>query len=90
MSYNYPIQGTGAEAMKLATIFFFKYLRENSLLFKVLIVNLVHDEILVEVPKKLAEVIKPVIKDCMERAGNLFCKIIPLEATPIITPYWTH
>jgi len=90
MSYNYPIQGTGAEVMKLATIFFFKYLYDNRLLFKVLIPNLVHDEILVETPKEFASVLKSVIKDCMERAGDVFCKTIPLEATPIITPFWAH
>ena len=90
MSLNYPIQGTSAEITKIATIYFFKYLIENNLLFKVLIVNLIHDEILLEVPKEMAESISIVLKQCMEKAGNIFCKTVKLEATPLITDFWEH
>lgn len=81
---------TGAEMMKIASILFFNYLIENDLLFKVLMVNLIHDEILIESPKELAEECSIKLKECMEKAGTFFCDIIPVKATPVITPYWTH
>lgn len=90
MALNYPIQGTGAEMMKMAAILFFKYLVEHDLLFKVYIVNLIHDEILVETPKELALELKPVLQDCMEKAGSYFCKTIPVKANPVISNHWTH
>lgn len=90
MALNYPIQGTGAEMMKMAAILFFKYLVEHDLLFKVYIVNLIHDEILIETPKELALELKPVLQDCMEKAGSYFCKTVPIKANPVISNHWTH
>lgn len=90
LALNSPIQGTSAEITKIAAIYFFNYLIENKLLFKVFIVNLIHDEILIEAPKNLAEELAKVLKLCMERAGDIFCKTIKLEASPVITEYWVH
>jgi len=90
MSLNYPIQGSSADITKLAGIFFFRYLRENDLLFKVLLPNVVHDEWIVECPEELAETIAPVLKDCMEKAGDVFCKTVKLKADPMITKQWQH
>ena len=41
---NFPIQGTSAVIFKLASIYLFKYLRENDLLFKVKLCIPAHDE----------------------------------------------
>jgi DNA polymerase I-like protein with 3'-5' exonuclease and polymerase domains len=90
LACNYPIQNESAEITKIAGIKFFKWILENNLFKTVKISNLVHDEIMVECPKHMAEEISVKLKESMEVAGNYFCKIIPLTATPEITNYWTH
>jgi DNA polymerase-1 len=90
MSLNYPIQGSSADITKLAGVYFFRYLRENNLIFKVLLPNVVHDEWIVEAPEEIASEISKVLQDCMERAGDVFCKVVKLKAEPQITKYWQH
>jgi DNA polymerase-1 len=90
MSLNYPIQGTSADITKLAGIYFFEYLEKNNLIFKVLLPNVVHDEWIVECPKDLSEELSKVLQDCMERAGDVFCKTIKLRAEPCVTLNWKH
>lgn len=90
MSLNYPIQGSSADITKLAGIYFFKYLLENNLLFKVLLPNVVHDEWIVEAPVELSTEISTVLQACMEKAGDVFCKTIKLKAEPCITFNWKH
>jgi DNA polymerase-1 len=90
MSLNYPIQGTSADITKLAGIYFFKYLVENNLVFKVKLPNVVHDEWIVEAPEDMAKNISKVLQECMERAGDVFCKTIKLRAEPCITRFWKH
>ena len=87
---NYPIQGTSADITKMAGVFLFRYLIEYDLLFKVFMPNVVHDEILLDCPKEIAEEIAIVLKTCMEGAGDKFCQVIKLTADPVITDYWTH
>jgi DNA polymerase-1 len=90
MSLNYPIQGTSADITKLAGIYFFEYLEKNNLIFKVLLPNVVHDEWIVECPKDLSEELSKVLQDCMEKAGDVFCKTIKLRAEPCVTLNWKH
>jgi len=90
LALNYPIQGSGAEVTKLAGTYLFDYILENNLFNIVKISNLVHDEILCECPKDKAEELSKTLKECMERAGDKFCKTIKLEATPKITTQWEH
>jgi len=103
MSLNYGIQGESAEITKLACVYFWtKYLVPNNLLFKVLIVNIIHDEILIETPEKIAQQAAAQLEKAMEiaqqaaaqlekamvDAGAKFCKRVPLKADPCIAPYW--
>jgi len=90
MSLNYPIQGSSADITKLAGVYFFRYLVKNNLVFKVLLPNVVHDEWIVEAPKEMAESLSDVLKECMEKAGDLFCQTIKLKADPVVTFYWEH
>lgn len=90
MSLNYPIQGSSADITKLAGVYFFKYLLENNLLFKVLLPNVVHDEWIVEAPVELSTEISTVLQACMEKAGDVFCKTIKLKAEPCVTLNWKH
>jgi DNA polymerase-1 len=90
MSLNYPVQGSSADITKLAGIYFFRYLRENNLLFTVKMPNVVHDEWIVECPEAMASTISKVLQDCMEKAGEIFCKTVKLSAEPMITKEWKH
>lgn len=90
MSLNYPIQGTSATITKLAVVYFFRWIREQNLLNKVLIVNIVHDEIMLEVNNNMARICSDKLKECMELAGSHYCKIIPLKADPKIVSFWMH
>lgn len=87
---NYPIQGSSADITKTAGILFFKWIEENNLLFKVLIPNFVHDEIVTECPIEISKKVANKLKECMEEAGTYFCKTIPLKAEPCIDFKWTH
>jgi DNA polymerase I-like protein with 3'-5' exonuclease and polymerase domains len=84
------IQGEAANITKLASIYFYNYIIENQLWGIVKIIHVVHDEVLIEYPKELKESIEPVLKDCLERAGKVFCKRIPLTATPATGKHWIH
>ena len=84
------IQGSSADITKLAGIYFFRYLIEKGLVFKVLMPNVVHDEWIVESPKELAEEMKNKLQECMEDAGKVFCKVVKLKADPMVTTHWQH
>ena len=89
MSLNYGIQGESAEITKLACVYFWsKYLVPNNLLFKVLIVNIIHDEVLVETPEEIAQQTAAQLEKAMVDAGAKFCKRVPLKADPCIEKYW--
>jgi DNA polymerase I-like protein with 3'-5' exonuclease and polymerase domains len=90
MSLNYPIQGTSADITKLAGVYFFRYLVANNLVFTVKMPNVVHDEWIVECPENMAEVIKNKLQECMEEAGEVFCKVVKLKAEPMVTHQWQH
>lgn len=89
-SMNYPIQGSAGEQTKLSLVYLYKYLKEHYLLNTVLIVNLIHDEVLLECPEDIAEQMAKVLQDCMEQAALKYCKTIKLTATPVIDTLWRH
>lgn len=87
---NYPIQSIAASMTKLALIILYNHICENKLWGIVKIVNVIHDEIVIECPKHLAEKYKKVLIDCMILAGTKFCKIIPIEADAQVGLSWEH
>lgn len=89
MSLNYPIQGESAEISKLSAIYFWQdYLLPNNLLFKVKFINAVHDENLVECSEVIGEEVSNAMVTAMEKAGDKFCKRVPLRAEPAIETFW--
>ena len=84
------IQGTSAEMSKLAGIDFFRWIVENDLFNTVKMCVPLHDEWVVECPKNLSEEAFVILKDSMEDAGKVFCKRIPIYATPVIGDKWDH
>lgn len=95
-SINYRIQGTGSMCLRVSLINFFKYLRDNNLLFKVLITVIPYDEINCEAPKEIADQIAKVLYNCMVKAGAYFCTRCKLDADISRLPsgelpdYWIH
>ena len=87
---NYPIQGSSADVTKLAMIYFFRYIMDNNLFGKLYMCNVIHDEIVVECKESKAEKVAKILKNCMERAGDKFCKTVPLTAEPCIEDFWNH
>jgi DNA polymerase-1 len=88
MALNYPIQGTAADMTKLAVVYFFKEIKLKGLLGHVKFVNIVHDEINIEVRESHTEEVCLLLKECMERAGNRFCTIIPIKAEIEVAKFW--
>lgn len=89
-SYNFPVQGSGADITKYAAIMIFNYILKNNYFKLVKIVNIVHDEILVECPEELTEEISKVVKDSMVKAGERFFTRVPLDASCDVGKYWIH
>ncbi len=84
---NYPIQGTGADLLKLAVLMFDVELRKHRLDAK--LVNLVHDEIVVECPSEIAKEVKECLERAMETAGKVALRDIPVEAESTISESWS-
>lgn len=89
-SLNYPIQGGSSSITKIAGILLFDWIKSNNMIDKVLISNIVHDEFIIECPKNIADTASRAVKDCMEKAGSYYCKLVPLKASPVITNHWEH
>ncbi len=89
LSTNYLIQGTAALQTKVAGILFYIYLYERNLLGTVKVVNIIHDEYVVECPKEMAEEIKVALVDCMVKGGDYFMDIIPMAADAHIDTKWS-
>jgi DNA polymerase I-like protein with 3'-5' exonuclease and polymerase domains len=90
MAQNYPIQGSSSSITKLAAYYFYKDMQKKNLLFRVLISNQIHDEILVECPIDISKEVANSLIRCMEYAGSIFCKTIKLKADYKITDKWEH
>lgn len=90
MALNYPIQGSSAEITKLACIYIFDFILKHKLQKIVKFSNVIHDEILLECPEEMAKELSKVVEECMIRAGNVYCKIVPLKADIKICKYWNH
>lgn len=71
---NTPIQGTAADIMKIAMIKVFNKIKSEGLEAK--IVLQVHDEMMIEVPKKEIEQVKTILKEAMETATELKVPLI--------------
>ena len=71
---NTPIQGTAADIMKIAMIKVYQEIKKRKLESK--IVLQVHDEMMIEVPKKEIDEIKEILKTSMETAADLKVPLI--------------
>jgi len=83
---NYPIQGTGADILKLSVLLFDMYISKEGVSAKV--VNLVHDEIVVECRKEDAEKVRDILERAMREAGRYALKRVPVEVESVISEVW--
>ena len=87
---NYPIQGTGADLMRISIIRCYKHFQKNGLLHKVKMLSSIHDELNFEVPGKPGEPefdkIVNEIKQIMEFTPQKF--IVPIVADVTVGPSW--
>jgi DNA polymerase-1 len=81
---NTPIQGTCGDILKKAI----QYLMEGLRPYEARIINLVHDEIVIEVVEHQAAIVKEIVKAEMIRAGKDFLKTVPVEVDLTIDQIW--
>lgn len=88
-SQNYPIQGACASIVKLACILFRRWMQRNGLWNIVKIVNIIHDEIVIECKRWVAPKVRKELIKCMHSAGNVF-STVPMEVEAAISIFWEH
>ncbi len=82
---NMPIQGTSADITKLALA----HLRQALLAHPdTLLVNTVHDEIVLECPLPKAPLIAELLRTHMSRAGAEILRHTPLSVDVVLSPTW--
>lgn len=82
---NMPIQGTSADILKRALRLIHDELRGTS----GKLVNIVHDEIVLECDQNDAAPISDRLKNAMVSAGREFVKAVPIDVNLAISPDWT-
>jgi len=81
---NTPIQGTCGDILKLAL-----HLLEKSLMpYHVFILNLVHDEAIVECSQDSIITVKEIVRSCMINAGKTFLPTVPVEVDMLVDDVW--
>lgn len=83
---NAPIQGTGADILKTALGNLVVQLKDKP----VFLCNVVHDEIVLEAPKEIAEEVAQILKNIMESAGKAYLTDIPCPVDVFTVDYWCH
>jgi DNA polymerase I-like protein with 3'-5' exonuclease and polymerase domains len=81
---NTPIQGSSADILKRALRLLHDKLRGTN----ACIVNMIHDEIVVEADAAQAEEIGKVVEDAMCRAGEEYVKKVPVKVETEIADAW--
>src|SRR2546421_1501620 len=82
---NAPIQGTSADILKRALRLLSDELRETS----AQIVNIIHDEIVVEVDEGEAEAVAAKVEHAMVAAGEEYLQTVPVKVESQIASEWT-
>jgi DNA polymerase I-like protein with 3'-5' exonuclease and polymerase domains len=83
---NAPIQGTNADMTKLALVYIREEFKKRGL--DAMLVNTVHDEIVVECAEEIAEEIAKLVHDCMVKAGTYYLTTVPVEVECGVADFW--
>ncbi len=91
---NTPIQGTAGDMTKTALILIRNKLLQNGIIpfgdAPIKIVNVIHDEIVIEALIEFTELAVKILQESMETAGNYFVNRVNMSAKPVISKYWNH
>jgi len=82
---NFPIQGTNADITKRALVLMYGPLRE----FNAMVVNCIHDEIVVEASQDSAQEVATTVERLMIQAGAETLKTVPVAVNTVIADSWT-
>jgi len=85
---NLPFQGTGASVTKRAICGIHKSIKEGQ--YDAAIINVIHDEVLVEVHIDEAEDVAKIVKAKMIQAFNYYAPSVPMVVETTIADHWTH
>jgi DNA polymerase-1 len=88
MSLNYPIQGCSASMTKIACIYVYREIERLKAYNTILFQNVIHDQIILEVPEEDSNYWSNYVQESMEKAGDLFCKTVRIKAVPEILTKW--
>jgi len=88
LSLNNPIQSSAAHMTKYATVLMFNWIKENNYINNVKIVNVIHDEIVIECEKSLKEIVVKNLEDSMLKAGNHYLKDLTIKADAHFGSSW--
>ena len=80
LALNNPIQSSAAHMTKLATLLIFEWIIKNNYENIIKIVNVVHDEVIVECPKYLEKTTIENVQSCMLIAGNHYLEDLEIKA----------
>ena len=91
---NQPIQGGSATMTKAAACLFQREVDARGWRDLVSIVNMVHDEIVVEAPEEIGQEVANLLQAKMVEAGKLYCPTVPIVAefpknSTGVVPFWT-
>ncbi len=81
---NAPIQGTSGDITKIALALVEQRIRRTP----IKLVNVVHDEIILECPEYMAADVGVMLEDCMKQGAYRFIKSVPVEVDAVIADYW--
>ncbi len=81
---NMPIQGTSADILKIALRYLHDAMRGTS----GKLVNIIHDEVIVECDAADAGRISEILEDSMRRAGETYIKKVPVKVDVKIADEW--
>lgn len=91
-SLNYPIQGSGADIMKMAMVMLYKEFTKQGWVQgddpKARFMLTVHDEIVFEVKHEMLMEVMPVIERIMTEPGRMKKWKVQLEVEPLIDAHW--
>lgn len=88
LALNYPVQGGGADLIKWAAVRFDRLLPE--LPGRPVLVNMVHDELLVEVDESAAEAVRGALVEAMMGAGVDLFPSVPMAVDSALARRWDH
>lgn len=85
---NTPVQGTAADGMKQSQVILHKRLKAAGYGDGARVVNLVHDEIVMEVRKDLIGEVSPLLCQSMVDGMKVYIKDVPIEVEPLVGDSW--